>query len=119
MPWAGCAGGGVRARRRARTAAQHTGHAGIKRVFDLLRANPVNMRINAARGDDVAFAGDNFSTRTDDDIDTGLNIGVARLTNGGNATIANTDIGLDDAGVIKDQRIGDHGIDRAIGTGDL
>ncbi len=108
------AGGGVRARCRAGTTAQHAGHAGIKRVFNLLRADPVNVGINPAGGDDVAFTGDDLGTRTDDDINTGLHIRVSGLADPGNAAIANANIGLDDAGVIQDQRIGDHGIHRTI-----
>ena len=119
MPRTGCAGRRIGPRRRAGSTTQHAGDTGIKRVFNLLRANPVDVRINAASGNDVAFTGDNFGARTNDDINTGLDIRVPGLTNGGNAAIPNADIGLDDAGIIKDQRVGDHGINRTIRTGDL
>ncbi len=76
----------------------------------------MNVGVNPACGDDIAFTGDHLGPRTDDDIDTRLHIGVPGLADPGNTTVANADIGLDDAGIIKDQRVGDHGIDRSLGT---
>ena len=119
MPRTGRTGGGVRTRRRAGTTAQHAGHAGIKGIFDLLRANPVNMGINPACGDDIAFTGNNLGPRADDDINTGLNIRVSGLADPGNAPPGDADIGFDNPGIIKDQRVGDHGINRTFGAGCL
>jgi hypothetical protein len=45
------------ARGRARSAADHGGDAGDQRLFRLLRADPVDMGIDAAGGDDLAFGG--------------------------------------------------------------
>ena len=115
MPGAGRTSRSIRPRRRAGTTAQHGGHARIKRIFNLLRANPMDMGINAACGDNIAFTGNHLGPRTDNDIDTGLNIGVTSLADPGDTAITNTDIGLDDAGIIKDQCIGDDSINRALG----
>lgn len=49
VPRAG-AGGGERAMRGARTAAQHARHAAHQRFLDLLRADVMDMRVHAAGG---------------------------------------------------------------------
>ena len=79
MPGAGGAGGGVSARGRPRAAADHGGDAGHQGLLDLLRANEVNMRVDAAGGHDLALARDHLRARADGDADAGLNIGVAGL----------------------------------------
>ena len=58
MPCAGRAGGGVGAGRWAGAAAEHGGHAGIKRLVDLLRADEVDVAVKTAGGEDLAFASD-------------------------------------------------------------
>ena len=63
---AGGAGGGVGAGGRAGAAADHGGDAAGDRVFDLLRADEVDVGIDAAGGDDAAFAGDDFGGGADD-----------------------------------------------------
>jgi hypothetical protein len=60
----------------------------------------MNMRIDAASGEDLPFSRDNFGTGSDDDIDTRLGIRIARLADGANATVFYTNIGFDDAPVI-------------------
>ena len=57
-----------------------------------------------------------LGARPDDDVDTGLGVGISGLANAGDPAVLQTDIGLDDAPVIDDQRIGDHGVDRAFGA---
>jgi hypothetical protein len=52
-------------------------------------------------------------------MSTPAGVGVAGLADGGDAAVLQADIGLVDAGVIDDQRIGDDGVDGAIGAGDL
>ena len=89
-------------------------------ILDLLRADEVDMAVEAAGGQDAALARDGLGARSDDDIDTGLRVRVARLADRGDAPVAQADIGLDDAGMVDDQRIGDDGIDgtlRACGLG--
>ncbi len=74
----------------------------------------MDMRVDAAGGDDFAFARDRFRARADDDVDAGLHIGIAGLADAGDAPVLQADIGLDDAPMVEDQRVGDDGIDRAL-----
>ena len=83
-----------------------------KRFVDLLRADEMNMAVDAAGSDDHAFAGDDFGAGADDYRDAGLDVRVAGLADGGDAAVLQADVGLDDAGHgIDDQRVGDDGID--------
>ena len=50
-----------------------------ERVLDLLRADEMDVRVDAARGDDQAFAGDHFGGRADDDRDARLDTGFPAL----------------------------------------
>src|SRR5258707_63387 len=52
-------------------------------------------------------------------IAAGLDVGFAGLADGGDAAAANADIGLDDARVVDDDRVGDDRIDGALGAGTL
>ena len=45
-----------------------------QRFFDLLRADEVDVRVDAAGGDDHAFAGDDFGAGADDDVDRRLDV---------------------------------------------
>ena len=45
-------------------------------VLDLLGADKVDMAVEPARGQDAPLAGDGLGAGTDDDIDTGLRVGV-------------------------------------------
>ena len=58
---------GVRARRRARAAADHRRDARRQRFLDLLWADEVNVRVDAAGRENLAFAGDDFRAGADDD----------------------------------------------------
>jgi hypothetical protein len=86
-----------------------------QRLLDLLRADEMDMRVDAAGGEDLALAGDRLGAGADDDVDARLVSGLPALPM---ATIAvlQADIGLDDAPVVDDQRIGDDGVDRALGA---
>ena len=66
-----CAGPGA--------AAQHGGDARHQRVLDLLRADEVDVGVEAAGGEDFALAGDDLGAGTDDDGDVGLDVGIAGL----------------------------------------
>ena len=50
-------------------AAQHRGHARAQRLVDLLRADEVDVAVDAAGGDDHPLAGDDLGARADDDVD--------------------------------------------------
>src|SRR5260370_2037317 len=56
VPGSWRAGGGSRPGRRPCPAAQHRGEAGIECLLDLLWANEVDMHVDAAGGDYLAFA---------------------------------------------------------------
>jgi hypothetical protein len=66
--------------------------------------------VDAAGGEDHAFAGDDLGARPDDDGHAGLDVRVAGLADGRDAAVLDADVGLDDAPVIDDQRVGDDGI---------
>jgi hypothetical protein len=104
---------------RAGAAAEHGGHAGMQRVLDLLGADEVDVAVEAAGGEDLALAGDGLGAGADDDVDAGLGVGVAGLADGGDAAVLEADIGLVDAGPVDDQRVGDDGVDGALGAGAL
>src|SRR5438874_2685635 len=116
MPGPGRDGGGEGAMGGARAAAHHGGDAAIERVIDLLRADEMDVAVDAARGDDLAFTGDRLGARADHDVDLGLDVGITGLADAYDAAVPEADISLHDAPVIEDQRVGDHGIDRALGA---
>ena len=88
--------------RRTGAAADHRRHAGNQRLLGLLWADPVNMRIYAARSDDLAFPGDDFSSHAYRDRDVGLNIGITRFADGEDPAGFDTDIRFHDPPVIDD-----------------
>ncbi len=73
----------------------------------------MNMRVDAAGGQDLALAGDDLGAGADDDIDIRLHVGIAGLADPRDAAVGDRDIGFHDAPVVDDQRVGDHGVDRA------
>ena len=114
VPGAGRHGRRQRAMRRTGATAHHRGHAAVERIVDLLRADEMDMAVDAARGDDLALGRDRFGAGTDDDVDTRLDVGVAGLADRDDHPALEADIGLHDAPVIDDQRIGDDGVDGAL-----
>ncbi|MNP16023.1 hypothetical protein D3C76_1084020 [compost metagenome] len=109
------AGGGIGTRGRAGAAADEGGDAAGQRLLDLLRADEMDVRVNATGGDDLAFGGDHFGARADRHADTRLHIRVAGLANGGDTPVLDADIRLDDAPVVDDQRVGQHQVQRLAG----
>ncbi len=110
----GVHGGGEGAVRRTGAAAHHGGDAAVERLVDLLRGDEMDVAVDAARGDDLAFAGDRLGARADHDVDLGLDVGVAGLADADDAAVPEADIGLHDAPVVDDQGVGDDGVDRAL-----
>ena len=108
-----------RARRRVGTgrrpgaAAQHGGDAGHDRIIDLLRADHVDVRIEAAGRQNFAFTGNRFGAGTDDDVDVGLGVRVAGFADTDDAPIAEPHIGFHHAPIIDNQRVGNHGVGSA------
>ena len=70
----------------------------------------MDVAIEAAGSQDLAFARNGLRARTDDDVDIGLRVRVARLADRRNAPVLQPDIGLVDAGMIDHQRVGDHAL---------
>ena len=113
------AGGGEGAVRRPGAAAEHGGDAGHQRLFHLLRADVMDVGIEAAGGEDLALAREHLGAGADDDGDARLNVGIAGLADRRDAIAFQADVGFDDAPVVEDQRVGDDGVDRTLFVGDL
>ena len=111
MPGPGRHGRGEGSRGGARTAPDHRSDTRGQRLFDLLRANQVDMAVDAARRHDHALGCDHLGRRPHDNGHAWLDIRVARLADAADATRLDPDVRLDDAPPVDDQRIGDDGID--------
>ena len=70
--------------------------------------------VDAAGGDDLALAGDRLGARADDDVDARLDVGIAGLADADDAAVPEADVGLHDAPMVEDQRVGDDGVDGAL-----
>ena len=119
VPRPGRAGGRERAVRRSGAAAEHRGDAGHQRLVDLLRADEMDVGVEAAGGEDLAFAGDHFGAGPDDDGDAGLDVRIAGLADGVDVSVLEADVGLDDSPMVENERVGDDGVDGALFVGDL
>ena len=82
----------------------------------MLGGNEVNVAIDAARREDHVLARNHFGTRAYNKLRVypGHRVGIARFAHLHNATIFNANIPFDDAPVIKNQRVGDDQIKRAL-----
>ena len=78
-------------------AAQHGRHTGHQRFLHLLWADKVDVRVYAAGGQYLPFAGDDFSARTDQYVYIVLYVRVAGLADGADAPLPDAEIGFDDA----------------------
>src|SRR5262245_28972584 len=114
MPGSWRTGRGSCPRSRPRAAPHYCGKTRIQRLLDLLRADVVDMRVDATGGDDATFAGDHLSSRSDNYFDLRLHIGIASLAYCNNTPILDANIGLRNSPMIENQRVGDYGIDRAL-----
>ena len=76
----------------------------------------IHRMLEAARGDDLAFACDHFGAGADDDVDAGLDVRVACFADARDTAAGDADIGFDDAPVVEDQRVGDHSVDGTLRT---
>src|SRR5690606_26372924 len=102
--------------RRTRAAADHRRDARHHRLFDLLRADEMNVRVDAAGRRDQTLSCDDLGTRADHDIDARLHVRIAALADADDAAVLQADVGLDDTPVIEDQGIRDDRIDDLRGT---
>src|SRR5882757_9496786 len=88
-------------------------------MLDLLRADEMDVAVEAAGGEDFSLPRDDVGAGSDHDGDAGLNVGIAGLADRRDHAFLDRDVGFDDAPVIDDQCIGDHSVGRALGVGDL
>ncbi len=70
----------------------------------------MDVAVDAAWRDDHPLAGDDFRRGADHDVNAGLNVGIAGLADAADTAVLDADVGLDDAPVIDDQRVGDDSI---------
>ena len=112
------AGGCISPCGRAGAAANHGGHTGCDRSFDLLGTNEVDVGINAACSENHPFPRDRLGAGADRDIDIVLNVGITCFADFGDAPVFDANIRLDNAPPIQNQGIGDDGIHRSFSAGD-
>ena len=86
MERAGRAGGRERTVRRSGTAAKHGRDARHQGFVDLLRADEVDVSVEAASGEDFALAGNHFGAGADDDRNAKVNVRIAGLADAGNVS---------------------------------
>ena len=79
----------------------------------------MDVAVKPASGQDAPLARDSLGSGANDDIDTGLRVGVARFADLLNTPVFEANIGLVDARIIHDQRIGDHRVHSPVGACDL
>jgi hypothetical protein len=111
------AGGGVGAGGRAGAAAQQGRQAARQRRFHQLRANKMDMAVDAAGGGDQVFPGDDLGSGADHQprIDARLNQRIAGFADADDAAVAHADVAFDDAPVVENDHIGDDQIQGRLG----
>jgi hypothetical protein len=119
MPRARRASCGIRTRGGSSASTHHRGQTGKQCFRDLLRADEMDVYIDAARRDNLSLAGDRFRPRSDDNIYIRLYIRISCLADRRNMTIFNADICFYDSPVVEDQRVGNDGINRSLRSGPL
>ena len=91
------------------------GDAAVERLPGLLRTDEMDVRVDAAGGEDAMLAGNDLGGRPD--LQTRrhavLDVRVAGLADGDDAAVANADVRFDDAPVVDDDGVGDHEVGRA------
>ena len=75
--------------------------------------------VEAAGGEDLAFARDHLGAGTDDDGDAGLDVRIAGLADRGDEPVLQADVGFDDPPMVEDDGVGDDGVDGAARVGRL
>src|SRR4029077_16893356 len=107
-------GSGVGPRSGPCSSAHHCGQAGIKRFFDLLRADVVDVNVNPSGSNDFAFAGNHLSSWSDHYVDVRLHIRIASFADGSNVSVLDGDIGLHNAPMVQDHCVGNNRINCAL-----
>src|SRR5205085_10666368 len=94
VPGTGRAGGGVGALGRPGAAAQHGRDARVQRLLDELRADPVDVTVDATGRQDAALAGDRLGAGADDDVHVRLHVRVAGLADPDDPPATQAHVGL-------------------------
>src|SRR5262249_45797693 len=68
----------------------------------------------ATGGEDLALAPNRFGAGPDHDGDVGLDVWIAGLADGGDLFVLDPDVGLHDAPMVEDERVGGDGVGRAL-----
>src|SRR5262245_48203515 len=76
----------------------------------------MDMCVDATGRDNGTFTSDHLGSWTDNNADVRLDVRIAGFTYGSNTSVFDADIGLQNSRVIKNQRIGDDRINRALTT---
>ena len=76
----------------------------------------MHVRVDATGRDDFPFPGDHLGSRSNNNVHTGLDIGIAGFANRADSSILDRDISLYNSPVIENQCVGDDRIDSALGT---
>src|ERR1700683_1373371 len=114
MPGARGAGRGVRPGRRSRAAAEHGRDARHQRLLDQLWTDEMDVTVEAPRREEFSLTGNDLRAWPDDHINAGLHVRIAGLADRRDTSLAQAHVGLDDAPVVEDHGVRDHGIDRAV-----
>ena len=73
----------------------------------------MDVRIEAAGGEDLAFARDHFGAGADNDGDAGLDVRIAGLADRRDEPVLQADVGFDDPPMVEDDGVGDDRVDGA------
>ncbi|MNC34889.1 hypothetical protein D3C75_833470 [compost metagenome] len=71
----------------------------------------MDVGVDAAGGEDHAFASDDFGAGANGDGHVRLHVRIARLADAGDPSVLEADVSFDDAPVIDDQCVGNHRVD--------
>src|SRR5258708_38908271 len=74
----------------------------------------MDMGINPARSHNHVFAGNDFSTRPDDDRYPRLNIRISGFSNSRNPAVLYPDVSFNDSGMVNDDSIRNDGVSRVL-----
>ena len=84
-----------------------------QRLGDLLRADEMDVAVDAARREDAALARDDLRRRADGHGDAVLDERISRVADADDAAVLDADVGLDHARHrIEDERVGDDEVER-------
>ena len=110
MPGARRASRRVGTRRRPSPSTQHGGYATHECLFDLLRTDEVNMRINTACSENTVLTSDDLCAGSNHNINARLRIRITRFTDGVNPPIFQSNVCFDNSPVVNNDCIGNHRI---------